>query len=100
MGAKFTICCCRYYLKHNKEEKNAILRMRTTTASKQPELLSSESSDSDTEKESLFGPQPSRKSPWSKELSQRNPVDLWTTVNRPNESPYQARIGQRVAGFY
>lgn len=26
MGAKFTICCCRYYLKHNKEEKNAILR--------------------------------------------------------------------------
>ncbi|XP_010737539.3 melanoregulin [Larimichthys crocea] len=99
MGAKFTICCCRYYLKHNKEEKNAILRMRTTTASKQPELLSSESSDSDTEKESLFGPQPSRKSPWSKELSQRNPVDLLTTVNRPNESPIRRGSDRELQAF-
>ncbi|TKS67487.1 Melanoregulin Dilute suppressor protein -like protein [Collichthys lucidus] len=58
----------------------------TTKASKQPELLSSESSDSDTEKESLFGPQPSRKSPWSKEPSQRNLL-ICAPVNRPNESP-------------
>lgn len=26
MGAKFTICCCHCYVKHNREEKNAILR--------------------------------------------------------------------------
>lgn len=26
MGAKFTICCC-HYLKHNQEERNAILRL-------------------------------------------------------------------------
>ncbi|XP_068428008.1 melanoregulin-like [Clinocottus analis] len=63
MGAKFTICCCQYYLKHNSEEKNAILRMRGTTASRQT-VGSGESSDSDTEEESLFGPRPSRK-PWA-----------------------------------
>lgn len=26
MGAKLTICCCRHCLRHNREEKNAILR--------------------------------------------------------------------------
>lgn len=26
MGAKFTICCCHCYVKHNREEKNAIMR--------------------------------------------------------------------------
>ncbi|XP_037646316.1 melanoregulin-like [Sebastes umbrosus] len=61
MGAKFTICCCQYYLKHNREEKNAILRMRNTKASRKPVQISSESSDSDPEEESLFGPRPSRR---------------------------------------
>ncbi|XP_040058522.2 melanoregulin [Gasterosteus aculeatus] len=57
MGAKYTICCCQLYRKHNSEEKDAILRMRT---SGQP-AVSSGSSDSDTEEESLFGPRPSRR---------------------------------------
>ncbi|KAM8855372.1 melanoregulin isoform 1-T5 [Spinachia spinachia] len=54
MGAKFTICCCRYYRKHNSGEEDAILRMRT---GRQP-AASSGSSDSDAEEESLSGPRP------------------------------------------
>ncbi|XP_051260787.1 melanoregulin-like [Dicentrarchus labrax] len=99
MGAKFTICCCRYYLRHNKEEKSAILRMHTTTASRQPELLSSDSSDSDAEGEEPFGPQPSRKSPWNHQPSQRSPVDPWATVNRPCEFPIRRGSDRELQAF-
>ncbi|KAM9346886.1 melanoregulin [Symphorus nematophorus] len=86
MGAKFTICCCRYYLRHSREEKNAILRMRSTKPSRQPELASSRSSDSDTDGESLFGPQASKKSPWNNKMSQGSSDNPWAGVNRPHES--------------
>lgn len=40
MGAKFTICCCRY-LKHNQEERNAILRLEKLLQSQLFTLYSS-----------------------------------------------------------
>ncbi|XP_049904962.1 melanoregulin [Epinephelus lanceolatus] len=98
MGAKVTICCCQY-LKHNREEKNAILRMRTTTASKQPVQLSSESSDSDIEEESLFGPQPSRRRPRNNQPSQRSTVDLWANTGRPCESPIRRGSDRELQAF-
>ncbi|XP_076603427.1 melanoregulin [Chaetodon auriga] len=99
MGAKFTICCCHYYLRHNRDEKNAILRMRTTTASRQPELLTSESSDSDTDGESLFGPQPSRGSPRSDKPSQRSSGDPWATMNTACESPIMRGSDGQLRAF-
>lgn len=57
--------------------------MHKTTASRPPELLSSESSDSDTEEESLFGEQPSRKNPRDNQQSQRSTVDQRDTTNTP-----------------
>ncbi|XP_074514340.1 melanoregulin [Sebastes fasciatus] len=82
MGAKFTICCCQYYLKHNREEKNAILRMRNTKASRKPVQISSESSDSDPEEESLFGPRPSRR-----------------RTNRPCDSPIRRGSDRELQAF-
>ncbi|XP_029315337.1 melanoregulin [Cottoperca gobio] len=100
MGAKFTICCCQYYLKHNREEKNAILRMRTSTASRQPVLLPSESSDSDTEEDSLFGrPRPSRRKSRNNQASQRSTVDLWPNTNRPCESPIRRGSDTELQAF-
>ncbi|XP_056292006.1 melanoregulin-like [Pseudoliparis swirei] len=81
MGAKFTICC--YYLKHNSEEKNA-MRMRTSTASRQT-VVSSESSDSGTEEESLFGPQPSRK--------------LWADASGASGSSSRRRSDRQLQAF-
>ncbi|KAM8749838.1 melanoregulin [Acanthopagrus schlegelii] len=83
MGANFTICCCRYYLRHNREEKSAILRMRTSSASRQPDPASSESSDSDTNWESIFGPQPPT---GSKKPSQRTTSYPLATISRAREA--------------
>ncbi|XP_022596828.1 melanoregulin-like isoform X1 [Seriola dumerili] len=99
MGAKFTICCCHYYLKHNREEKSAILRMRTTTAPRRPELLSSESSDSDTEDESLFGPQPSKRSPRSNKQGQRSTAEPWASTNTPRDSPIRRGSDRELQAF-
>ncbi|KAK2839563.1 hypothetical protein Q5P01_013303 [Channa striata] len=99
MGATFTICCCRYYLKHNREEKTAILRMRTTTASRLPELLSSESSDSDTDEESLFSPQTSRRDPWKSQQSQTPTVDPRVTTNRPCDLPVRRGSDRQLQAF-
>uniref|UniRef100_A0A3P9IWK8 Melanoregulin n=1 Tax=Oryzias latipes TaxID=8090 RepID=A0A3P9IWK8_ORYLA len=54
MGASFTLRCCQCCLRTSREEKKAILRLNTTSASRRAEELTSESSDS--EEESLFGP--------------------------------------------
>ncbi|XP_070771456.1 melanoregulin-like [Enoplosus armatus] len=100
MGAKFTICCCRYYLKHNREEKSAILRLRTTTALRQPEPLSTETSDSDTGVESLSGPQRSTRSPRNNQPSQRSAtVDPWANTNRPRESPIRRGSDRELQAF-
>ncbi|XP_073329204.1 melanoregulin-like [Pagrus major] len=96
MGANFTICCCRYYLRHNKDEKSAILRMRTSSASRQPEPVSSESSDSDTNWESIFGPQPSR---GSKKLSQRSTSYPLATINRAREDPIRRGSDGKLQAF-
>ncbi|KAI4805346.1 hypothetical protein KUCAC02_009969 [Chaenocephalus aceratus] len=99
MGAKYTICCCQYYLKHNSEEKNAILRMRTTTAPKQPVLLSSDTSDSDTEEESLFGPRPSRRKPGKKQPSQRSSVNPFADTNKPCEPQIRRGSDRELQAF-
>ncbi|XP_020494112.2 melanoregulin [Labrus bergylta] len=97
MGAKFTICCCQYYLNNSREEKNAILHMRNTPATRQPELLSSDSSD--TEDESLYGPQSSRRSPWNKQPSQRSTVEPWVTANKPPDSPTRRGSDRELQAF-
>ncbi|XP_013871923.1 melanoregulin [Austrofundulus limnaeus] len=84
MGANFTLCCC-HVPKHNREEKKAILCMHNTSAYKQTGLLSSESSDSNTDEESLFGP-PSGRSRWENHQSRRRTADLWASSNIPSES--------------
>ncbi|XP_055361284.1 melanoregulin-like [Betta splendens] len=88
MGAKVTICCCHYHLKHSREEKHAILRMRKTTAS-------SESSDSDTEEKSIFGETPSKRSPWDKQQRQRTTADRDLAVRRGSDRELQAFISMR-----
>ncbi|XP_041663054.1 melanoregulin-like [Cheilinus undulatus] len=97
MGAKLTICCCQYYLSHSREEKNAILRMRHTTAARQPEPLSSDSSD--TDEESLYGPQSSRRNPWNKQPSQRSTVEPWGTANKPPGSPTRRGSDKELQDF-
>lgn len=57
--------------------------MRTSSASRQPEPASSESSDSDTNWESIFGPQPPR---GSKKPSQRTTSYPLATISRARES--------------
>ncbi|XP_034549795.1 melanoregulin-like [Notolabrus celidotus] len=93
MGAKFTICCCHYYLSHSREEKNAILRLRNSKAARQPEVLSSDSSD--TDEESLFGPHPPRRNPWNEQPSQRSTVEPWATKNKYPDKELQAFINMR-----
>ncbi|CAN9497933.1 unnamed protein product [Ophioblennius macclurei] len=93
MGANLTTCCFRYYVKHNREEKRSILRMRQTTISRPPEHLSSDSSDCDTE-ESIFGPLSSGRSPWRTQQSQTSSADLWTTTNQVS-NPYVRRGSDR-----
>lgn len=129
MGAKLTVCCCQHCLRHNREEKNAILRwdhhltdrmtteliywnqldecqnhnilllnknipsysfssMRSSPASRQPEVLSSDSSDSDTDGESLFRPQCSRS-----KSSQA------ATISRPCESPVRRGLDRELQAF-
>ncbi|CAK6964390.1 melanoregulin-like [Scomber scombrus] len=99
MGAKYTICCCRYYLNHSREEKNAILRMRTTRASRPVEQLSSESSNSDTEEESLFGPQTTSMSPQSNQQSQRSAEHPWASINRPCDCPVRRGSDRELQAF-
>ncbi len=73
--------------------------MRTTTASRQPEQSSSESSDSDTEEESLFGPQPLRRSPRNNQPSQSSAVDPCSNTNRPCESPIMRGSDRELQAF-
>ncbi|XP_034429734.1 melanoregulin-like [Hippoglossus hippoglossus] len=98
MGAKFTICCCHYYLRHNREEKNAILRIRTRAAPRPPDLLPSESSDNDTEEESLFGPETSRWS-LSSNKSQRGSSDPQSGTNRARGSPLRRESDRELQAF-
>ncbi|KAM4608648.1 melanoregulin [Polymixia lowei] len=60
--------------------------MRTRTAVKPPEPVLSESSDSDPGDESLFGPEPSRRSPGDIQASLRSTTDSWPTPNSPRIS--------------
>ncbi|XP_071755977.2 melanoregulin [Centroberyx gerrardi] len=99
MGAAYTACCCHYYLQHNREEKNAILRLKKTRASRPPERVPSESSDSDPGEESLFGPQPSRRNPWNIQQSQRNTVDPWATANRPSAPTMRQELDRELQAF-
>lgn len=62
-----------------------LLSMHNTSASKQTGLLSSESSDSNTDEESLFGP-PSGRSRWEDRRGRSGTPDLWASSNRPSES--------------
>ncbi len=74
--------------------------MRTTTASRQAETISSESSDSDMDVESLFGPQPSsRRQRCRNEQSQRSTVDPWTAINGPCESPIRQGLDGELQAF-
>ena len=57
--------------------------MRTSSASRQPEPASSESSDSDTNWESIFGPQPPTR---SKKPSQRTTSYPLATISRAREA--------------
>ncbi|KAG7251716.1 hypothetical protein CRUP_001013 [Coryphaenoides rupestris] len=63
MGAVFTVCCCRHYVQHSREENSAILRMRKTRARKAPAPAPSDSSDSDPAEEGIFGPNVSKSPP-------------------------------------
>ncbi|KAM3607256.1 uncharacterized protein V6R79_004341 [Siganus canaliculatus] len=99
MGAKFTICCFHYYIRQNRDEKSAILRMRTTPASRPPQPLSSDSSDSDTDGESLFGPQTSPRRPHNKKQKQRSAQDPWATANTAQESPIRRGSDRELQAF-
>ncbi|XP_047457133.1 melanoregulin-like [Mugil cephalus] len=95
MGANFTVCCCRYYLRHSREEKNAILRMHKT--SRLPEQLSSESSESDLEEESLFGPPTS--TPRNNQQRQGSTAAQCATTNRLEDSPIRRGSDRELEAF-
>ncbi|XP_062258866.1 melanoregulin-like [Platichthys flesus] len=99
MGAKFTICCCHYYLRHNREEKNAILRIRNKAAPRPPDLLPSESSDNDTEEESLFGPETSRWSPSSNKSQRGNSDPPLSNTDRARGSPLRRESDRELQAF-
>ncbi|KAM7380781.1 hypothetical protein PAMP_004054 [Pampus punctatissimus] len=99
MGARYTLCCCHYYLNHNREENNAILRMRSTTASRPSEPLSSESSDSDTEEESIFGQQPLRRSLQNNQQSLKSTEHPWANINRPCDFPIRRGSDRELQAF-
>ncbi|XP_006793796.2 melanoregulin-like [Neolamprologus brichardi] len=96
MGAKFTICCCRY-LKHNQEERNAILRMHSTP--RPLEQLSSGSSDSETEEKNIFGPPPSRTSQWKNQQSQRSTADQRAIADRAENTPISQGLDRELQAF-
>lgn len=73
--------------------------MRTTTASRPPEQLSSESSDSDSEEESVFGPQPLRRSPQKNQQRQKSTEHPWATINRPCDSPIRRGSDRELQAF-
>ncbi|XP_039455648.1 melanoregulin-like [Oreochromis aureus] len=96
MGAKFTICCC-HYLKHNQEERNAILRMHSTP--RPPEELSSGSSDSETEEKNIFGPPPSKMSQWNNRQSQRSTADQRAITDRAENTPVSQGLDRELQAF-
>lgn len=73
--------------------------MRTTTAPKQPVLLSSDTSDSDTEEESIFGPRPSRRKPGKKQPSQRSSVNPFADTNKPCEPQIRRGSDRELQAF-
>nr|XP_046260456.1 melanoregulin-like [Scatophagus argus] len=73
--------------------------MHTSTASTQPDVLTSESSDSDTDRESLFGPQSSMSNPWNKKKSQSSAVDPWAKLNSSCESPNRRGSDRELQAF-
>ncbi|AWP12861.1 putative melanoregulin-like [Scophthalmus maximus] len=97
MGAKFTICCCHFYLNPNRDEKKAILRVRTAPPPRPPEPLSSEPSDSDPEEESLIGREPSEWNLRGNRQSQRGTCDprAGANVRRESDRELQAFISMR-----
>ncbi|XP_038143577.1 melanoregulin-like [Cyprinodon tularosa] len=99
MGANFTLCCCHYYLMQNREERKAILRMRTSSRSRPPEQLSSDSSDSETEEESLFGPQCLAKNPKYNQQSQRSMVDCWAETIGAEEAQIRRGSDRELKAF-
>ncbi|XP_037542264.1 melanoregulin-like [Nematolebias whitei] len=98
MGTNLSVCCCHCFPKHNKEEKKAILRMHSTASSQQPELLSSETSGSDTD-EDLFGPPPSERSLWKNHRSLSRTADLCASSNRPDESSVRRGSDRELQAF-
>ncbi|MEQ2233324.1 hypothetical protein ILYODFUR_020617 [Ilyodon furcidens] len=99
MGANFTLCCCHYYLMQNREEKKAILRMRTNSRSKPPKRISSESSDTETEEESLFGPLCLEKNPRNNHQNQKLTVDQWPDSNTPQRSFIRCGSDRELQAF-
>ncbi|KAM9364875.1 melanoregulin [Pholidichthys leucotaenia] len=92
MGANCTSCCW----KHTKEESNAILSM---SSSRPPEQLSSETSDSETEEESIFGPLPSKSSQWNNYQSQTSPVAPWDPTDKAHDSPIRHGLDGELQAF-
>ncbi|XP_024141743.1 melanoregulin [Oryzias melastigma] len=98
MGASFTLRCCQCCLT-SREEKKAILRLNRTLTSRRAEQLTSESSDSDNEEDSLFGPPSSKNS----RRGQRRPSDPWAASDslvdscssRGSEKELQAFLSMR-----
>uniref|UniRef100_A0A3B3ZMQ6 Melanoregulin n=1 Tax=Periophthalmus magnuspinnatus TaxID=409849 RepID=A0A3B3ZMQ6_9GOBI len=76
----------------------------TTTVPRPPELQSSDSTDSDTEEDSIFGPQSSRRNPWKqKQAGHRSSVEVWSihktrsgaSKRRSSDRELQAFISMR-----
>lgn len=72
--------------------------MHSTATPQQPELLSSETSGSDTD-EDLFGPPPSERSLWKNHGSLSRTADLWATSNRPAESSVRHGSDRELQAF-
>lgn len=73
--------------------------MRTSSRSRPPEQLSSDSSDSETEEESLFGPQCLAKNPKYNQQRQRSMVDCWAETIGAEEAQIRRGSDRELKAF-
>lgn len=74
--------------------------MSSTGSSRQPEVLPSDSSDSDADLGDLFGPQTLKMSQWSHKQSRRSPGDSRAAAScRPSESPPREGLDRELKAF-
>lgn len=74
--------------------------MRNSTAPRQPQVVSSDSSETETtDGENIFSPQTSRETCWSNKSITGSTKDLRAIMSRPGESPIRQGLDKELQTF-